>query len=310
MLIGSCLWVAKYGYFLVNCSFKGEGSAALWPLYKFAGLDTKWHFNAGFTFFCCRAGKAAHVTEDPSRGWLVSAMQVSLCKYLKKFDTFDITYINIAEWIGTTTLKVNRFQTPTVQSSWQNVDFFFFFFQILVTNMLTLCWLKGKMQRLTKCRHDSSWSQCQRVQRIREFWASEDRVSRKDGGVSQEEQKCTLRDCFKIAPTPASTLSTWKHNPCTTTAAEQWHRMWIKSSGGPLLRAFHDRTNNLLKHGNTSEGCHPLWSATWISAVSRGYLECVAKQRTAAGLQGSKHKKNDNDNSLLDLTFLLVLELR
>lgn len=48
-------------------------------------------------------------------------------KKLKKFDTFHITYINIAEWIGTTTLKVNRFQTPTVQSSWQNVDFFFSF---------------------------------------------------------------------------------------------------------------------------------------------------------------------------------------
>lgn len=174
--------------------------------------------------------------------------------------------------------------------------------------MLTLCWLKGKMQRLTKRRHDSSWSQSQRVQRITEFWASEDRVSRKDGGVSQEEEKCTLRDCFKITPTPASTLSTWKQNPCTATAAEQWHRMWIKSSGGPLLRAFHDRTNNLLKHGNTSEGCHPLWSATWISAVSRGYLECVPKQRTAAGLQSNKHqKKNNNDNSLLDLTFLLVL---
>lgn len=39
--------------------------------------------------------------------------------------------------------------------------------------MLTLCSLKGKMQRQTKRRHDSSWSQSQRVHRLREFWASE-----------------------------------------------------------------------------------------------------------------------------------------
>lgn len=76
--------------------------------------------------------------------------------------------------------------------------------------------------------------------------------------------------------------------PAQRVAAERWHRMWSQSSSGPLLRALPDRTNNLPKHGDTSEGCHPLWSATGISAVSRGYLECVTRQGTVAGLQSNK----------------------